>query len=309
MLNTNLTGTMSLILGTALWGWAVDRSMAFRLLDHFYELGGRIVDTATNYPINKCAADYGLALDWISQWVTLNSPKELSVLVKIGAVDNLGTDLSDLSPTNLRNSSAMLRDRLGRSLSAISVHWDNRDEDDYDGIVQTVEFFARIQDAGLSVGFSGVRRPDLYLAAAPELAASWWIQVKENVQTNLARTNYSKYFPQARYLAYGINLGGFKLETASDCSSLTLRGLSIPVELEIRMREMIATLHGLKPKPTTFNELALLAACLNKSLNGVIIGPRNIDQLEDAYAFRNKLLDEDSEKASKILINLGLIKN
>ena len=47
----------TLVLGTALWGWGVDRNEAYKLLESFFENGGAVVDTSTNYPINKCKMD------------------------------------------------------------------------------------------------------------------------------------------------------------------------------------------------------------------------------------------------------------
>ena len=79
-----------IVLGTALWGWGVDRSMAYQMLDRFIMQGGRIVDTATNYPINKRPEDFGLAVKWISDWIVSNGTKDLCVLVKVGATDNMG---------------------------------------------------------------------------------------------------------------------------------------------------------------------------------------------------------------------------
>jgi aryl-alcohol dehydrogenase-like predicted oxidoreductase len=80
----------TLVLGTALWGWGVGRATAHQILDRYVALGGRIVDTAANYPINKRPEDFAMAANWIADWVDANGVEVLSILVKIGATDNMG---------------------------------------------------------------------------------------------------------------------------------------------------------------------------------------------------------------------------
>ncbi len=283
-----------LALGTALWGWGIDRATAHNMLDRYVALGGSIVDTAANYPINKKTEDCGLAATWIADWIASNGTEQISVLVKIGATDNMGGPNSDLGLSNMLRSEAFFRSSFGTALAAIAVHWDNRGdhENDPEAIFETVNAMAKLQATGLSIGFSGVRRPDLYLKAAPELADKWWIQVKENTVSSAARLNYTQFFPKARYLAYGINMGGVKSEHHSKDSSLALRGLNRPDNLVQRLSEFINSNHGLKPAPRNINELALLTSYQNTALSGIIIGPRNIEQLESTMQFWGRLKAE-----------------
>ena len=236
-----------LALGTALWGWGVDRETAYSMLERFLHLGGRIVDTATNYPINKRSEDFGLAVSWISDWIALNGAKECAVLIKVGATDNMGGAAVNLQPANILGHAANFRERLGDALAALAIHWDNRDggEDSPDDIAETLDAMLRLHASGLSVGFSGVRRPDLYLRSAPALSGEWWIQVKENALSNTARLQYQNYFPKARYLAYGVNMGGLKNEPVSEDSSLALRGVKHPDDLVERLSKFIDSDHGL----------------------------------------------------------------
>lgn len=292
-----------LILGTALWGWGVDRATAFHILERFLALGGRVVDTAANYPINKKPEDFGLAAIWIAEWIASNGSNEISVLVKVGATDNTGGPTADLGAASIRNYAAFFRSSFGTALAAIAIHWDNRGEDENSLklIAETVETMATLQDSGLSIGFSGVRRPDLYLKAASELADKWWIQVKENALSSDARLAYKKYFPKARYLAYGINMGGLKSEPFSKDSSLALRGIKSPVDLVKRLTAFLTSNHGLKPVPRNLNELALSISYLNPELSGVVIGPRNIEQVENTIRFWGRLKTESSPDMAAIL--------
>lgn len=301
----------TLVLGTALWGWGIDRATAHRMLERFLVLGGRTLDTAANYPINKRPEDFGLAATWIADWIASNGTADLSVLMKVGARDNLGSPIADLDASSILQSEAIFRDKLGQALAAIAVHWDNRGdgEEDIDRIAETVATMDRLQASGLSIGLSGIRRPDLYLNAAPALSSKWWIQVKENVQTNVARLSYSTHFPKARYLAYGINMGGIKVDPPSVNSSLALRGLTHPGKLAERLSEIIATNYGLRPAPEDFNQLALLISYMNPALSGIIIGPRNVGQLEDTMLFWDKLKNDASPSTQHMLTRLGLLSS
>jgi hypothetical protein len=285
-----------LVLGTALWGWGVDRTTAYKLLDQFVSLGGIVIDTATNYPINKRPEDYGLALNWIAEWLAFTGKVDVSVIAKIGAIDNLGGPTTNLTPSFILKSEEFLRDRLGSALAAIAVHWDNRGDNDVDtvAIVETINEFARISASGLSISFSGVRHPQTYLEAAPELANKWWIQVKENALSDSARQHYTRVFPNASYLAYGINMGGIKLESPSNHSSISLRGVAHPSGLVERLSSYLSSKHGLRPSPTNLNELALITSFLNPALSGVIVGPRDVAQLLSTQSFWSRLKNECS---------------
>lgn len=281
----------ALILGTALWGWGVNRVTAHRILDRYVALGGKIVDTAANYPINKRPEDFGLVASWIAEWIAANGMDALSILVKIGARDNLGGSDVNLDSSFIFQSADFFRDRFGTALAALAVHWDNRggNENDLGAIAESVDALAQLHASGMSIGFSGVRYPEFYLKAAPSLADKWWIQVKENVQTNVARRNYLSTFPNARYLAYGINMGGIKITPPSENSSAALRNIRRPDALIEQLSKYLGSDHGLRPSPTTLNELALTTGFLNPALSGIIIGPRTVEQLENTMRYWEKL--------------------
>ncbi|WDH24905.1 aldo/keto reductase [Pseudomonas chlororaphis] len=285
------TNDKTLVLGTALWGWGIDRNAAHQLLDNFLNNDGSIVDTATNYPINKQGKDFGLAISWIESWVKSNPNSNLSVIVKIGSIDNSGNPDADLNPNKITSTTNDLKDRLGEALSCVSVHWDNRgnDEHDLNSIEKTLNAMSEIQQSGLRIGLSGIKHPELYYKANPELSDSWIIQIKENFTTQKARENYYKYFPNAKYLAYGINLGGVKIDPTEKNSSVELRNIAHPKTLVEKLSKFLDSNHQLTPRPTTLNELALAFSYANPVLSGVIIGPRNITQLLNTLEYWNAL--------------------
>ncbi|MBC3451317.1 aldo/keto reductase [Pseudomonas mosselii] len=292
----------TLVLGTALWGWGLEEQEAYRLLDAFVEQGGRLIDTATNYPINKCPSNFGLAIRWIEHWLNVNGHSELSVIAKIGAVDNTGTPNCDLSPANISATGSELRERLGNALYCLSVHWDNRggDAQDVKAIEQTLTAMLALQHQGLELGLSGIKHPQLYRDCCPAMAANWLIQVKENVVTRAARAAYAAAFPDARYLAYGINLGGIKNTPATGTGSAELRNIVHPSALINTLSAFLEADHGLDPRPATMNELALAFTYANPALCGAIIGPRNTEQLTHTmtyWASLNQRFDAPTHRA------------
>lgn len=285
------------LLGTALWGWGVEKKEAFVLLDTFVQAGGDLVDVATNYPINAQAEDYGLAVRWLCEWLQNNSQSALRVLVKVGSVNNTGGADSDLTPSKMRRTIAELREALGGNLFNVSVHWDNRggEANEEVAVEQTVRLLQAWHKEGYSVGLSGIKYPELYAQFAPELCSKWWIQVKENISTDVARVHYRRHFPNAKYVAYGINLGGLKEQPPQAGDSYQLRNLEYPIELVEQLRVFIHSRADFNPLASNFYELALLLAYCNPNLYGVIVGARNAKQLMNSLAYWQALLISEKE--------------
>lgn len=280
-----------LILGTALWGWGVTRTEAYRILEAFLECGGMLVDTATNYPINKQKKDFGLTLGWLTDWVRSNHSSNLALITKIGSKNNMGSTEIDLSPAEIFATTKSLGDIFEENLSCVSIHWDNRigEIHGYDAIKRTVEAMSTIRQSGLNIGLSGIQDPKNYYYSDPNLASEWIIQVKENFLTKSSRAMYEKFFSKARYLAYSINMGGAKLEITKNCSSANLRGIKINQLFLERVRIFLNSNHGIIPSPTNLNQLSLLNSYCNQALSGSIVGPRNLQQLEDTLSYWSEL--------------------
>lgn len=288
-------------LGTALWGWGIDEAAACALLDGFAEAGGEVVDAATNYPINKNAQDFGVANEYLAAWLKSNPETNLRVFCKLGARDNLGSPLTDLSPSFVLTTVELLRSKFGSHLTGVGIHWDNRESER--DIAETLEVFRSLLAEGLQIGLSGVRRPDLYAAAAPDLSSHWWIQVKENALTSEARQTYTPFFTDASYMAYGTNMGGLKSDAnRSSSSSLALRGIELPDIAEKLTHTLEQWPDDVTPRPTNFVELALFLTHSNDGLVGMIAGPRDVQQLESTLSTWQRLnaAGSDPEWASRV---------
>ena len=299
-----------LVLGTALWGWGIERREAYQLLEHFLQSGGSTIDTATNYPINKHKEDFGLAASWMADWVQQHGDSSLELIVKIGSRDNMGSPDVNLTPDHIERAVDTLKNQFANALSCISIHWDNRADAEHQmaAIAQTVETMSKLEQAGLSIGLSGIKYPQLYFKADPALAEKWIIQVKENFMTRAAREAYQTWFPKARYLAYGINLGGLKIEAPKENSSIELRQINIPQLLTERLGNFLHTNHGFEPHPMTLNELALAVSYVNPSLSGIVIGPRNVEQLQNTLAYW-KSLEEHADTPKGLQLFKQLTKD
>lgn len=296
----------TLVLGTALWGWGIDRATAYEILEGFLAEGGRVVDTATNYPINNVADDFGLAVQWIADWVKSNASSALELSVKIGSVDNMASCHTALEANQVEIAADRLLQEFGSSLGCVSIHWDNRGEDEsqVDAVSRTVDAMLRLKQQGLEIGLSGIKYPEAYFHANPVLADEWIIQVKENVSTRAARERYQQFFPRARYLAYGINLGGLKVESSTASSSTSLRKINIPAAISEKLVSLLHSDHSFKPRPQSLSELALALSFMNEALSGVIVGPRNMEQLSNTMEYW-KCLKETADGLLDIELIVG----
>ena len=78
-----------LILGTALWGWGIDKISAFKILDNFVDNGFKKIDVATNYPINGEYEKFGQTMSWLKEWINYNNSNLIKVICKLGSLSNI----------------------------------------------------------------------------------------------------------------------------------------------------------------------------------------------------------------------------
>ena len=270
-------------LGTAKWGHTVSELEAFDILDKFYEFGGRRIDTATNYPINSNPDDFGLALKWVIDWVSRNSITNLNVYLKLGAANNLGSSKTNFQSNHLEETIDDFIVRLGSNLTTIGIHWDNRDKasEETQEISKTIKLLNSYKTRELKLGFSGIKYPEIYFESN-NIINDWIIQVKENIFTSDDRRKYSPYFPNAKFIAYGINSKNPNNEPIkrnifkSFCQSNS--GIAKTLNLE------------------SFFDLALLFSFCNSSLDSYIAAPSSASQLEQTI---NSLILFESVKLQK----------
>jgi aryl-alcohol dehydrogenase-like predicted oxidoreductase len=266
-----------LILGTAHWGAKTDAPTAHLLLSAFYEAGGREVDTATNYPINKIPADFRKAEKILKEWITAHGVSDLKITAKVGSIDNMR------SPDHLLTQSFLLMcvdDYLrlfGANLDTFMIHWDNRDK--ITEIRESMQALAFAAEQGLRPGLSGIAHPWLYAKANEDFGLDFRIQLKYNV----LESKYEHYMPfhgARRFIAYGVNAGGAKLGADERLDFL---------------KPLIEKANQRKDRPPVehFFQVGLLFAYLHPDFEGILIGPSSVPQLEGNLTFFRGLKDHD----------------
>ncbi|MBK8492426.1 MAG: aldo/keto reductase [Saprospirales bacterium] len=261
------------LLGTASWGWKIPAPTAFDLLDAFYAAGLRQIDTATNYPINKIPADFRKAETILTEWMKTHGVHDLQITAKVGSINNLR------SPEHLLTQSFLLmcldeyQRMWGNNLDTFMVHWDNREE--IREIQDTLQALAFATAQGLKPGLSGIKRPDLYAELNKDFHLDFRIQFKHHVLES-AYEHYKPFHGTKRFVAYGINAGGAKI--GADPSLDFLK----PV-LEKANRDKS------RPPIEHFYQVGLLFAYQHPDIEGILIGPSSVKQLEDNLTFLGNL--------------------
>lgn len=290
--------TDQLALGTAMWGWTIDKITAFALLDDFYQSGCRILDAATNYPINKQPGDFRKAENILLQWIHAHGITDLKVMMKIGSLNNMR------SPDNNLNTSFLLmcldeyKHKFGSNLWSLMVHWDNRE--DADAIQDTLDILAYAAKSGLQPGLSGIKYPGVYAEANSVANLDLMIQIKHN----LIQSDYERYAPfhgKRHFWAYGINAGGVKPNTAdyNQQSSLFVRGGNLQTPALFAHLE-----HLLKLKDERIRsifDVNLLFALNSPDIAGIIAGPSKVAQWRYTLESYDNLRNDADELYRQIL--------
>ncbi len=280
---------MRILLGTAQWGWTVDRPAAFALLDAWLQAGETEIDAATNYPIDKNPDHFRLSEQILLEYLRAHGLQQLAVTMKIGSLNNLRTPDVNLAPSFLRMMTEEYLRLFGSNLRGMMVHWDNRADER--NIRQTLEALNAIsQEFGLQPGLSGIKHPEVYAEANKDYGLTFDMQVKHNV----FQSDYTRYAPlhQAghRFLAYGINGGGIRLHADYREDSTYLARGGDPDSVAARLAFLRARLPDwniafVRPPIQTMNHLGLIHAVLHPGIDGMVLGASAPAQLAQTLAF------------------------
>ncbi len=287
----------TLILGTAQWGWSVNRETAFQLLDHWFKAGYSEVDSATNYPINQNFNDFKIAEKILAEYkFSLGLNNEMRVTMKIGSMDNLRSPEHNLAPSFLWMMTHEYHRIFGDCLGGIMVHWDNRSAPEE--VEETLLFLQEITQQGLRAGVSGLRHPEVYAAINERLKIPLDVQLKHNpIATDLPRYRpiLGQQLALHRVFAYGTAAGGLKFEAhhRGGNGTFEIRGGNRNAHTE-RLTEIAAKLPHLnlafvRPPIVTFQQFGMVYALANPAINGIVIGPRNVAQLQEAIEWHRNL--------------------
>ena len=281
------TKPSALVLGTAMWGWTLDEATCFAIMDAYYQEGGRFVDGATNYPINKSPADFRKAEQILQNWIKSRGVTDLRIMMKVGSINNLRGPENNLTPSFLLLCAQEYEQAFGEQLDCLMIHWDNRE--DHGAIRESLETI--VNWPGADLGLSGIKHPDVYAQVLTELAQEkCWLQLKHNV----IYSDYERYqslHPYVRCIAYGINAGGLKLGQQSYGlkASLLARGGKPDQHQELVLAlNALVTQFGKdthRPVLQKMNHIGMLHALLHPAIERILIGVSSVEQLADSFAW------------------------
>lgn len=286
----------TLTLGTAMWGWTMPKTTCFEILDFYYERGFRKIDTATNYPINKQPEDFRRSENILLEWIKTHGVQDLETIVKVGSVNNLRSPEHNLSKSFILMNLDDYRHKYDSNFNMLMIHWDNRDNKE--AIQETLEALDEARKLGLEIGLSGIQHPDIYKELNKTFQFDFHIQFKHNI----LQSDYNKYkvfHGNGRFMTYGMNAGGIKLESKdyTESSSLKARGGNIEQEHPItsRLQQILtkANENATRPALNTMNQIGLLYAYYSPDVESLLIGPSKLSQLKDSLEFYMQLQSYD----------------
>jgi aryl-alcohol dehydrogenase-like predicted oxidoreductase len=281
-----------LILGTAQFAWTTPQKTAFELLDAFYESGFRQIDCATNYPINRNPNDFRAAEIILQDWLRAHGIRDVRLMMKVGSLNNLRTADCNLNPSFLLMSLENYRNKFRENLDTLMIHWDNRE--DILQISQTFEALNTIKTEGIDVGISGIKYPERYAEVNKKYNLDFYIQIKNNVLKSDLE-HYSSFFTNKKYIAYGINAGGLKLNTDeyTTDSTLATRGGDISNQDEIftTLQKNIAKANENTNRPAinSFFQLGMIFSFYNPAIYALLIGNSSVAQWKSTLDFYKNL--------------------
>ncbi|MCI5083049.1 MAG: aldo/keto reductase [Saprospiraceae bacterium] len=277
-----------LILGTAMWGWTCPKEQCFELLDTFYQEGFREVDAATNYPLNGNTDQFRLSENILKEWIDTHGVRDLKVMIKVGSLTNVRTPENNLTKSFLLMMLDEYRFLFGESLDTYMIHWDNRDNKTE--IQESLEAMQIAAEHGLRIGLSGIKHPKIYQALNQDFGFDFRIQIKHNLLQS-AYAHYAPFHGQTRFITYGINAGGIKLDISEyhEQSSLKARGGNVEAEAPIvaKLRPIIAQANKRTDRPqiTNFNHCGMTYAFHSPDISGILLGTSRTTQLQQSITF------------------------
>ncbi len=268
-------------LGTAFWGWRIEKKVCFQLLNSFYASGFRQIDTATNYPIDKNPAHFRLAENILAEWILAHGVGDLKICQKIGSLNNLGGPEHLLNPSFLLLNVGYYKRKFGENLSVLMWHWDKRSDEQ--AIAESMEIMEQWMNKGGEVGFSGLEHPEIHARLSANWPAAPYIQMKHNLFQS-AYEHYAPFYGRARFVVYGITAGGVKFGE-SPAKTLVARG-GRPEQYRDALQSLQRYLGETFPERSfSFHDLGMIYALHTPGIAGVLLGPSSIEQLQHSLSF------------------------
>jgi hypothetical protein len=159
-------------------------------------------------------------------------------------------------------------------------------------IAETIFALEKIEQEGIEIGLSGIASVTQYASFFKN--KNIYIQLKNNVlQSDFAK--YIAFFPDAKYITYGMNAGGVKLnsEEYTAKSTLNIRGGDTSNQNDIlkKIEQKITTANQNKNRPAiaSFFQVAMIHSFYNPKVYGLLVGNSSATQWKSTLDFYKKM--------------------
>jgi aryl-alcohol dehydrogenase-like predicted oxidoreductase len=279
-----------LALGTALYGWGIEKTVAFNLLDIFYKNGFRFIDSAYNYPINSQPKSLNASMNILSEWIAAHQIRDMKIIYKAGSILNENTPENNLTIPNLKNNIELSINKFGSSnIESFMIHWDNQ-EDTYSKH-HFKDIFSLLKQYNIHFGLSGISYPKIYQNSLSDINMLY-TQGKHNIFFS----DISKYdclvVPNKRFFSYGISVSGLKLNkedyTKHSYVSLARQPSFHDNIMTEKNKQKLIRFFDKYPYAKSMYHTGIILNEKNKNVFGYMVAPRSIEQLNEILSFRQK---------------------
>jgi aryl-alcohol dehydrogenase-like predicted oxidoreductase len=298
--------TPRLVLGGNVFGWTVDRSDAFRILDRFAEAGGVMIDTADVYsawvPGNRGGESETIIGEWLKR---RGRQDDVLVATKVGMLPGAGGE--KLEPARIAAAAEASLQRLG--VEAIDLYYAHQD-DAKTPLEDSLGAFARLVEAGKvralgASNYSADRMAEaLRISAARGLPRYEVLQPEYNLMARDVFEGDLQTLCVAENVAvlpyYGLASGFLTGKYRSEADfSKSVRGGRMEKYLNPRGFAVLAALDEVANEAgATMSQVALAWVAAQPAVAAPIASARTLDQLEDLLGALN--LDLTREQLDRL---------
>lgn len=293
--------TPPLILGGNVFGWTIDRTQSFRILDAFVDLGGTMIDTADVYSAWVDGHEGGESETIVGEWLRQSGKRDRVLLAtKVGMLAGAGGE--KLAPARIAAAADASLVRLGTD--RIDLYFAHQDDEDVPQ-GEYLEAFGRLIDVGKVrvLGASNFRA--MRLKSAIDIAVAQGLPRFGVLQPEYNLVSRHKYEGELQNLCVEHNIGvapyyglasGFltgKYRSTADLAQ-SVRGTGMAKLLEGKGATVLDAMDSVAEETgATHAQLALAWLAAQEGVTAPIASATSVAQLEElAGSWRLKLTDE-----------------
>lgn len=279
-----MTMCKKLVLGTMQFGWTVSKREAIKILDEYFELGGRQIDTANTY-----GSRVGEVESLIGEWMRKKKNRgEITLITKVRGRAWSGEDGEGLGLRHVKRSCNDSLKRLKTDfVNYYIAHW----PDDQTTLIETVSAFKSLQVDGRikMIGCSNYSTIELEEFSHNAKKQEAHLQLVEANYNILERnTVQSKLLPvlnknKIKLFSYGSLCGGLLSDQYKQISSANPRKKFLDDKKNAYSEELSKLEVTSKEYGMTISQLSLSWLISQPHVSGVIFGVDNAAQLKSNF--------------------------